>query len=200
MRIAVTLVSMVAMLLLGSVLPVSPTLAAPGCTFAGSNERDVYAGGRNGEVICLLDGDDYAHGNGGRDRIRGGAGPDSLVGGAGRDKLKGGPGEDRIFATDQRANDVVRGGAGADRCFADQGDVVRGCESVHRGNVPATTEALSANSFDVTRIADAALEDVTPTPLPPGPETTPTQPPGAVFPPCTPPPPGTTSPAPCPGG
>jgi Ca2+-binding RTX toxin-like protein len=197
MRIAVVLVSMVVMLLLGSVLPVPPILAAPGCTFAGSNGRDVYAGDRNGEVICLLDGDEYAHGNGGRDRILGGPGPDSLVGGAGRDKLKGGPGEDRLFATDQRGNDVVRGGAGADRCFADPGDVVRGCESVHRGNVSATTEALSANSFDVTAIAEDALEEVTPTPLPGGGGTNPTQPPGAVFPPCTPPPPPGTSPAPC---
>jgi hypothetical protein len=197
MRIVVMLASMVAMLLLGSVLPVPSTLAAPGCTFVGSNERDVYAGDRRREVVCLLGGNDYSHGNGGRDRIRGGNGADSLVGGAGRDNLKGGPGEDRLFATDQRANDVVRGGAGADRCFADRGDVVRGCESVHRGNVAGTTEALTTNSFQVTAIAEEALES--PTPLP-GDGTNPTQPPGAIFPPCTPPPPGMTSPAPCPGG
>jgi hypothetical protein len=91
---------------------------------------------------------------------------------------------------DQRANDVVRGGGGFDHCHADKGDLVRGCEAVHRGNVAATTDALTANSFEVTRIAEDALE------TPPAGVPGPTGPPGpgvtippAQPPPCPPPPP-----------
>jgi RTX calcium-binding nonapeptide repeat (4 copies) len=197
-RVVIMIISATVLLLIGSITPAPPVIAAPSCDVVGSNGRDVIAGSRSGETVCLLGGDDYAHGNGGRDRIRGGKGSDSLVAGGGRDRLKGGPGPDRLIAVDQRSgNDLLRGGAGFDRCHADPSDTVRGCEEVFRGNLPATTEALTSNSLDVTAIAEEALE-ILPTPLPPG--GTPTQPPGAVFPPCSPPPPDATSPAPCPGG
>lgn len=174
----------------GMIIWTPPVQAVPpGCTEIGTPARDVMAGTRIRDKMCTLGGGDYAHGSAGKDTIIGGSGMDTLVGGKGPDRIRGKGSNDQLFSIDQvSGNDVIRGGNGTDRCYGDAGDGFRGCEVIHTGNVPETTQALDRTVLGAVIIGEEAQEDVNPQPPPAD----------GNFPPCTPPPPGTTSPAPCP--
>ena len=129
-------------------------LARPPCTSTGTTDDDMRTTGEGKDVLCLLAGDDYGHTNGGRDVILAGAGDDALVGGKGWDRLRGGNGDDFLFSIDGLSNDRLRGAGGTDKCFADPGDVVTGCEQVHRGNTTDVLDALLKMTYDALSLGE----------------------------------------------
>jgi hypothetical protein len=183
------IVTVLGLLVLGAALvSAQPTT----CTETGTDERDVMAGGRGPDTLCLLGGADYGHGNGGDDHILGGPGADTLVAGKGIDVVHGNGGDDRIFIVDNRAGDTAKGGPGNDQCFVDESDRARGCEEVFRGHsiTPRQYLALQSSFFGGLELAEDLIEE------PPPPATvTVTVTHTASFPPCTPPP--DQPPAPC---
>lgn len=80
--------------------------------YYGTNGRDVFNGGRRGEAVYGLDGNDDLYGAGGDDRLFGGRGNDLLVGGHGTDRLYGGAGSDLLDGG--KGNDTLDGGSGFD--------------------------------------------------------------------------------------
>lgn len=105
-----------------------PTQAASSCTLRGTNSSDHLDGSGQRDIICTLDGNDYAHGNAAADELQGSAGSDTLVGGDGSDMLVGGKGPDELFGVDGVPNDVLNGGPGIDNCYGDKGDSMIDCE------------------------------------------------------------------------
>jgi hypothetical protein len=97
----------------------------------GTARADLIYGLAGADRIFGVRGDDYVLGGSGADWIRGGAGSDRLRGGLGRDHIYGGSGSDVIFARDGNS-DFIDCGHGRDMAFADQHDLTRGCEAVHR--------------------------------------------------------------------
>jgi Ca2+-binding RTX toxin-like protein len=92
-------------------------------------------------------GSDFLHTTAGNDRAEGGPGDDFFntvdeffaecdtcpVGDPGQDEYIGGDGDDTIEGWDLvEGNDLMHGDFDVDSCTADQGDQVRGCESVSR--------------------------------------------------------------------
>ena len=93
--------------------------------FYGTNGRDIFDGGRQGERVFGYGGDDDLYGYGGDDILLGGDGRDLLVGGDGDDELKGGTGSDLLAG--ERGDDRLDGGSGfdyVDYFFADAGVTV----------------------------------------------------------------------------
>ena len=126
--------------------------AGPDRLTGSATRASCLFGGRDPDVLRLLDGGGLAigeHGSdllagGGRDDVLlGGDGNDVLVGGAGNDTLDGnrgvdgfaaGPGDDHVAARDGRA-EIVDCGAGEDSAVTDRVDVVLGCEHATRSGV-----------------------------------------------------------------
>jgi hypothetical protein len=143
------------------------TVAIPdNCNIVGTSGRDIRTGNNGGQTICLLPGNDYAHGKGGDDTIKAGSGDDTSIGGKGLDKVQGGGGNDQLFSVDERGGDKVVGGAGTDRCYVDPGDQTFGCNKVYLGFTSQMARALEANLFSVMSIAEDAIEDLPIPPLP----------------------------------
>lgn len=155
------------------------------CTILGTPGRDIKAGNRSRDVICLRGNSDYGHGRAGNDIVRGGSANDTLIGGRGNDRIFGKKGNDQLFAVDDRPGDVLRGGKGRDRCYADVGDLVKGCETTHRGATIQTSTSLQQSFGGVMELAEELIAEG---PVPPGPVPTGPVPPGPTRPQCTPPP------------
>jgi RTX calcium-binding nonapeptide repeat (4 copies) len=118
-------------------IPVAPTPRPTRITRKGSPGPNVVIGGRLGDRLFGLGGNDLLRGRAGDDRLDGGRGEDRVfgdtgadlvIGGPGRDRLVGGAGGDRIEARD-RDLDVINCGRGRDSVLADGRDrVSSNCE------------------------------------------------------------------------
>lgn len=93
----------------------------------GTTDSDSLSGTPEGDLFCLLGGDDVVEALGGNDTILGGGGADTLRGGGGADVIKGGSGDDTLFG--QGGNDILRGGFGTDTCSGGTGVDDVDCET-----------------------------------------------------------------------
>ena len=107
-----------------------------GRKIVGTSKNDYLAGQGGNDTISGLGGNDTLLGAGGDDILRGGAGADVLTGGPGADRIFGEAGSDTIYAADGE-RDVIDCGTGQDRAVVDKIDVVKNCEVVTTGAVPA---------------------------------------------------------------
>ena len=90
-----------------------------------TNTHDDFDGGRFGDKIWGMAGDDVVRGMAGNDCLYGGLGHDQLSGQTGRDLLRGGQGQDRLFG--QESHDRLLGESGADHLDGGTGnDVLEG--------------------------------------------------------------------------
>jgi Ca2+-binding RTX toxin-like protein len=110
------------------------------CLIAGSDARNRLHGTIYFDTMCANAGADRIEGRSGDDVIYGGHGNDLLFGegghdriypGLGLDRVYGGIGRDVIHAADGR-RDVIGCGDGLDTVYVNPGDVVSGCERIHR--------------------------------------------------------------------
>ena len=100
---------------------------------------DEYTGGKHGEHIVALKGDDSVAGGRGDDVMEGGRGHDFMGGGGGSDRVYGGGGDDEIDGGAGRdeligddGNDSLRGSGGGDVFWAGVGaDQIRVNDSSH---------------------------------------------------------------------
>jgi Ca2+-binding RTX toxin-like protein len=129
--ITATLLALITLLFAAASVVMLPTETSSadlsGCTWIGTQGRDVHYGTAGDDVLCGRSGNDYLNGLGGDDMVRGGRDDDTLVGGEGKDTVWGKKGTDKLFTVDGRGGDYARGGPLPDFCFVDKGDKLSNC-------------------------------------------------------------------------